>query len=347
MKIGGIGQVSTCGRGVDLLDQALKAGWQEPSKGIKDQTSCAYLVNPATLKDKSKKTRRADKFSKMAVIAAQDAIEDCGITIDKSRVGLIVSLAFGPHATTFEFLDTLLDYGDSGASPIKFSNSVQNSAASYITEVLGITGPCLTVTQFQFSFQNALLMGKLWIEENRCDYCLVGAVDQYGEVMGFLQNRKLTPALDGKIKPFSFHPTCQVPGEGAAFFMLGKDFINNYCQLESITFNNQEKPSGDLNIIDTDGTLDDESAYLKLLSLEIPTAAYSPLFGSMLIGSAFNTMVGALSLKNQQVYENPVTENPLGLNIKTKNISDLQKISCISCNCKGQNTVIEMKKHEG
>jgi 3-oxoacyl-[acyl-carrier-protein] synthase II len=71
----------------------------------------------------------------------------------------------------------------------------------------------------------------------------------------------------------------------------------------------------DLNIIDTDGMLSDESVYRSTVSPDIPTAAYSPLFGSMMIGSAFNCAAGALMMKNQKYYTNPVMDNPHGINI--------------------------------
>ena len=74
----------------------------------------------------------------MAVLAAGDALADSGIE-DKAKrnIGMIVATAFGPHVTTFGFLDDILDHGDAAVSPTTFSNSVHNAAASYITTVPG------------------------------------------------------------------------------------------------------------------------------------------------------------------------------------------------------------------
>ncbi len=47
-----------------------------------------------------------------------------------------MATAFGPHVTTFNFLDDILDHGDAAVSPTTFSNSVHNAAASYIAMAL-------------------------------------------------------------------------------------------------------------------------------------------------------------------------------------------------------------------
>jgi len=346
MNILGIGVVFTRGRGLDCFESALEEGWREPAKAKSSSinSNFVYGVEPDTLKDKNllKKIRRSDKFSKMAVLAAADALSDSGA--DKKHLGVIVGSAFGPHVTTFDFLDGILEYGDGGVSPTKFSNSVHNAAASYIAEVLGIIGPCSTITQFAFSFQYALLTAKLWINDGRCSHVLVGAVEQYGNVLDYIQNYKLTPADDGKIKPFNFNPTCQIPGEGAVFFLVSKEITENVlCEVENISFD-KNTISSDLNIIDADGTMSDESAYLSCISQDIPTAAYSPLFGSMMVGSAFNCAAGALMLKNRTYYRNPVTDNPNGINLLKEQKFNAKRISCVRYNCAAENTVVNLIK---
>ncbi len=355
MNILGMGIIFAGGRGIDCFEHSLKSGWRKPS-----EVSCptgerysVYRVDLETLTDRAilKKMRRSDKLSRMAVLAAADAIASGGIeNINKKRLGIIVASAFGAHATTFKFLDDVLDFGEADVSPTVFSNSVHNAACSYISSALDIYGPTLTVTQFYFSFQYALQLAQAWLNEERCDYVLAGAVDQCGDVLEYVYNRKLTRAHDGKIKPFHFNPTFQVPGEGAVFFLVGKrDSRNVFCTVENISFRND--PDGhmpaDLNIIDTDGLLSDESVYIPSLSPDIPAAAYSPLFGSMMIGSAFNCAAGALTLKNQTRYANPVAENPRNIHL-LNNIgrSNVELIRCVRYNCHGEKAVIYLKKYK-
>jgi 3-oxoacyl-[acyl-carrier-protein] synthase II len=355
MNILGIGTIFSQGLGVTAWETAMRTGWQKPAdiEGARPGpgTNAGYLVNLDTVADRTllKKIRRADKLSKMAVLAAADALADSGIGEGaRKNLGIILATAFGAHVTTFAFLDDILDYGEANVSPTTFSNSVHNAAASYVSSSLNIQGPTLTVTQFRFSFQAALQLAKNWLDQGRCDYLLVGAADQYGDVLGYVSDQKLTAASDGIIRPFTFKPTCQVPGEGAVFFLLGNERAGNgYCAVEAVHINgdpDQEKPV-DINIIDADGMLPDESAYRTSLAPDIPVAAYAPLSGSMMTGCAFNLAAAALMLKEQTHYATPVQDNPHGLRLLTETRhARVGSIRCIGCNCYGEKAVTYLSK---
>ena len=355
MNILGIGTLCARGSGIAAFEEALREGWRAPSRfelpAGSGRERSAYLVDLDAVPDRTllKKLRRADKLSKMSVLAAADALADSGIEqLARKRIGTILSTAFGAHVTTFGFLDDILDFGDAGVSPTTFSNSVHNAAASYVTSSLSLLGPTLTVSQFRFSFQSALQLALTWLEQGRCDHVLVGAADLYGDVLGYVCQEKLTAAANGRITPFDFAPTCQVPGEGAVFFLLGKEEgPNAYCRVDAVCTGEdryRDRPV-DLNVIDADGSFPDESAYRALLSPEIPTAAYSPIFGSMMIGGAFNLAAAALMLKRQTLYATPVTDNPHGLALlaETRQAA-LGAIRGIGCDCPGDAVVTYLSK---
>jgi len=355
MKISGIGMIFTEGLGIDSFEKALQNGWRKPGEvpvhPVTGGTLPVYLVNlnTASVKTLLKKVRRSDTLSKMCVVGASDALVNSGIeNLTQKKIGIIISTAFGPHVTTFDFLDDILDHGDAAVSPTTFSNSVHNAAASYVAMSLNIKGPTLSITQFQFSFQAALQLAQIWLQQGRCDYVLVGAVDQYGEVLGYVSDHKLTTAKDGRIKPFTFNPTCQVPGEGAAFFLLSNGSEGSvYCAVNAVHIGGDPArgESVDINIIDADGMLPDESAYRSSLSADIPTAAYSPLFGSMMIGSAFNAAAGALMLKRQTRYATPVQDNPLGIRLLTEaGRGSIESIRCTGINCYADRSVIYLSR---
>ena len=355
MNILGTGIIFSQGMGVSTLDRSLRNGWVKPSESDDPLTEGGkrnvYRVDLDAVPDRSllKKIRRADKLSKMSVLAAADALADSGIAdINLKKIGIILATAFGAQVTTFDFLDGILDYGDAGVSPTTFSNSVHNAAASYVSSSLNIQGPTLTVTQFRFSFQSALQLAQTWLEQGRCDYLLVGAVDQYGDVLGYISEQKLGTANDGRIKPFVFNPTCQVPGEGAMFFLLGRDRADNaYCSINAV-YTGGDPDCGkpvDINLIDADGMLQDESAYLSALTPDIPTTAYSPIFGTMMIGGAFNLAAAALMLKQQTQYATPVLDNPHGLLLlnETRPVH-IGSIRSIGCNCSAEKSVVYLAK---
>ncbi len=352
MNVLGIGVIFSGGRGIDALRQALTAGWREPaSTMIKGRTVPVYRVDLERIQDKTvlKKLRRSDKLSKMAVMAAIDALADSGLAEEgKKRMGVIVATAFGAHVTTFEFLDGIIDFGEAAVSPTVFSNSVHNAAASYISSVLDIQGPTLTVTQFFFSFHAALQLAAAWLREGRVEHVLVGAVDSFGEVMGYIADSELKLARDGKIRPFS-KAGAAVPGEGAAFFLFGRGKPDRaYCRVSEIQTGRGPTPDSDdpdLEILDADGIIPDESVYIQSTDGETSVAAYSPIYGSMMTGSAFSLAAAALMLKGRVLFANPVLENECGLNIVTEHgDSSVDFIRCIRYNCRGEKSTIHVRR---
>lgn len=173
-----------------------------------------------------KETRRADDFTKMAVLAANDAFIDSRLNEGLKRdLGIIVATALGPHVTTFRFLDDILTYGDKGVSPTIFSHSVHNAAASYIATYLGSRGPTLTLTQFRNSFYQALVIAQCWLKDNRCENILIGGVDQLGKEMEYVLNPKAKEII---------------PLEGSAFFLVTEsESLNKYCSVSINTSVNQ------------------------------------------------------------------------------------------------------------
>ncbi|MBC2695572.1 MAG: hypothetical protein HF982_09930 [Desulfobacteraceae bacterium] len=356
MNIAGIGIVSARGRGINSLDIALREGWIAPSqiKPRNDQNAFypAYIVGKETINDINllKKIRRADRFSKMAVLAAWDAVVDSGIQINdkESTIGIILATAFGPHVTTFRFLDDIIDYGDGSVSPTTFSHSVHNAATSYISKVLNCRGPTLTLTQFTSPIHQALILAQAWLEEERCKYVLTGCVDECGNVMDYICNQKLRIADDGKIRPFNFSASpSAVPGEGSVFFMTTLEKCRNkYCVIIPAPMTNCDTiKKSDIYIIEADGMAGDETSYQDTLPVDVPIGGYAPIFGSIKIISAFHCAAGALMIKKQIKYVCPVQENPYDLNIITKTeLSKIEQICCIRKNCANETNIIRLMR---
>lgn len=355
MNIAGIGIVSTRGRGIKSLDIALREGWTSPQliESDNDQNIFypIYSVEKKTINDINllKKIRRADRFSKMAVMAARDAVIDSGIQINdkKADIGIILSTAFGPHVTTFRFLDDIIDYGDGSVSPTTFSHSVHNAAASYISSLLNIRGPTVTITQFASPIHQSLILAKAWLTEKRCKYVLLGCVDVCGNVMEYICNQKLRIANDGKIRPFNFSALpSAVPGEGSVFLMTTlENCQNKYCEIIPASPANCDTiKKSDIYIIEADGMAGDETSYQDALPVDVSIGGYAPIFGSMKIISAFHCATGALMLKKQIRYACPVQDNPYDLNLISKTEpAEIKQICCIRKNCADKTDIIGLK----
>jgi len=339
MHIAGMGVVFNRGRGLDVLEKALEDGWVMPDSG--------YRVLPTTLIDKValKEARRADNLSKMASLAAYDAFIDSGISNSvKDNLGIILATAFGPHVTTFRFLDDILNFGDAGVSPTLFSHSVHNAAVSYIALNLGSRGPTLTMTEFAASFHQALILAESWLTEKRCEYILVGCADQTGEVMQYIVSQKLKVAADGKIKPFNLasDPEC-VPGEGSAFFLVTNNTqYHKYAKISGLDVVSKEDP--ELLILDSDGMTGDERRYLKQAGKARLVSSYAPIFGSFLTLSGFSCLVAALSIKRQKLFAPPVCVNPHNLNLcKGTESEKVNRINCLRYDCNNRELLIRLE----
>ncbi len=357
MNIAGMGIVCSRGRGVSALETCLEQGWVQPTsvdvRGSHAGPLPVYAVSAETLNDKVvlSKARRADRFTRMSVLAASDALQDSGLgsDLDRARLGVIVGTAFGPHVTTFSFLDGILDFGDGAVSPTAFSHSVHNAAASYIAMTLDVRGPTLTLTHFHFAFHQAVLLARIWLDQGRCDAVLVGVADELGTVMEYACGRMLTPARDGRINPFAFSSSPEVvPGEGSVFFLLTKNAAGaGYGRVAGVV---QSPVSGLdpvtlVHVLDACGMARDESAYRAVVVPGRLTAGYAPLFGSILTGSAFHAATGALMLKKQKHYACPVQENPHGVRIcRETTAAAVSDVLCTRLDCAGRQANLHLTR---
>jgi 3-oxoacyl-[acyl-carrier-protein] synthase II len=300
MKICGTGIVFSGGRGLPALETILTSGAVPPSLitvPFQKAPFPVYAVAPEILKDRAAlgEMRRADRFSKMTTLAAYDAVAESGAPLENpERVGIIFATAFGPHTTTFSFLDDILNYGDAGVSPTIFSNSVHNAAVSYISNTLKIKGPTWTITRFRDPFRQALLLAQVWLEEGRCDQVLVGAGDECGMVLDYICSQKLAIAeTAAQMRPF-FDPAgpAVIPGELAVFFLLSRD-ANSGVQL---ALGQKDALPPDFLMVDF------ERPQLEPRSAQIPTGCWSHLAGATPDSTAFSCAVASLMLQRQKVY---------------------------------------------
>ena len=363
MYLTGIGTIFSGGRGVDALAQSLAAGWRPPEMRTvpgRAEPLPVYAVSAAAMDDKVTlgKARRADRFTRLALLAAADAWQDSGLALHTppDRLGVVIATGLGPHATTFGFLDGILDFGEAAASPTAFSHSVHNAAAAYIATTLNVRGPTLTLTHFHFAFHEALQTTSCWLAERRCDAVLVVAVDELGSVLEHVCSRLLVPAADGRIKPFACAaPPDAVPGEGGVCLVLTRNPTpTSYAQIQRGTGvppadsdNRQETGSTSLLLLDACGMAVDERAYRAAVPAGARVASYTPLLGSSFLASAFHAAVAALMLKRQICYACPVTDNPHGFRICEQTApASLRETICTRLDCAGAERIIRLVKSE-
>jgi hypothetical protein len=91
--------------------------------------------------------------------------------------------------------------------------------------------------------------------------------------------------------------------------------------------------------------LPDESVCRRGLPGDALLAAYSPVFGGILTGSAFHAAAAALMLKTQRSFASPVPDNPHGLRLcQETGAASLQAIRCVSFDCSNQPATFTLTK---
>ncbi|MCD6292462.1 MAG: beta-ketoacyl synthase chain length factor [Deltaproteobacteria bacterium] len=329
LAIDGIGPVGAFGAGMDEWLAALKGERKVEPEWMKIKNDCGIYQLPVfrsatknlTQFCKSRELRRFDHFSKMALLGACLACENSDRELIGERTGLIVASAYGASATTFSFLDSVIEDGDVLASPTLFSNSVHNAAAAHIAKHLKITGPNLSLTQGRLSVPMALLSAAQWLAEERVDTVLCGVVDEYCGVLGYCWqaylNRKKTATGENRD-----HKKLCGPGEGALFFQLSRSQDANalYGFLEEIVPNSATISNATPFISTPDpwgkNFPPEEHQSGRHLPIDL-----SQICGLAPTSSAFDLAAAATMLRDQTLYLDDPVKGPLHLPFSGSGIS--------------------------
>jgi len=238
----------------------------------------------------------------MALLAASLALKDANHSERKGgTTGIIVATGYGPHRTTFGFLDSFIKEGSSFASPTLFASSVHNAAAAYTAILLDERGPSVTVSLFEMSVASALLTAWCWLEEERVDTVLFGAVDEYSDVLGYCWERYfgVPETGPGEMDPLDFEKQSAIPGEGSVFFVFSKngDSSRYGCITGAeMSFAGPGKPSlpdeGAL-FLGADGIRETGRLYAPYAADRKDLFCASPFYGSLPTGQAFDIAIAA------------------------------------------------------
>jgi hypothetical protein len=156
--------------------------------------------------------RRTSRYVKLAQVGAAACMERFHVPgVDPARVGVFLGSGLGNTADIVPLSEGVLRLDRPWASPMAFAGSVGNAASFHVARMLGFTGPNVTVSQEELSFEGALVEAGLALDEHRVDHALVGGVDVRTGTDD--QQRQRIDAED-------------VPGpiaEGAVFLLVARD----------------------------------------------------------------------------------------------------------------------------
>jgi 3-oxoacyl-[acyl-carrier-protein] synthase II len=285
MAVEGMGIVSTLGNAPQDMAQAARQILQKEGTPIAfskiDTDNLARYASPRTL-------RRVDHFTRMALLAAYSALEDAGLdAAELEHTGIILATGYGPVKLTFDFLDSIIDFGPEMASPQAFAHSVHNIPAATIALMMALRGPCLSLCQLDTVVAAAALTAQTWLAEKRVTRVLLGAVEEHTALLETNARRiaeNLPPEISGGRRKL-------VPGEGAVFFCLHADpkkarhgFIEAVPTAESL-------PHAPIFF---SGSASPEQRQVFPQAHDL-----SPLYGNMPIGMAFDAAMALLAVGGQ------------------------------------------------
>lgn len=333
----GVGAVGGFGSGrADLLN-ALAASRVKPRE-ITVGLPGGVISLPALLADLSpierfvpkRQLRRYDRYALLALFAAYLALEDASaLEADRGDWGMVVGTGYG-SGSTYDFLDSFLQSGDICASPTHFSNSVSNAAAALVAIALGLRGPCLTVSQLDLSFACALQTACGWLQEGRVARVLVGGVDQHLDLVAYSQARLLGAEGTREFHPLGANGSTALFSEGAAFFILSRaDTEPAQCCLEGAMLRHLRTTPPAFSmaplVIGGNGTAESAVHYRDAIPPHLETRCYTPLFGSLPVGPAFDTAAACLCAQEGRLFPSPLAVGQLPQPLEER---DLQVLKC-------------------
>jgi nodulation protein E len=227
--ITGLGAVSGLGLNVSSFWGGLKAGrsaikpFDLPIDNIKISRAVTVPDFDPNKLFSADELSILDRFSQLAVIAAQEAVDDaglvCGEAILTNAAAIIGSGCGGKHTDEATY-DQLYKKQRTRAHPLTIPKGMPSAAASMVSLHLGIKGPAFVLTSACASGSHAIIQGMMMIQSGMVDVALVGATDApftYGLLKSW---EALRVVSSDTCRPFCKDRSGLVLGEGAGMLVL-------------------------------------------------------------------------------------------------------------------------------
>jgi len=268
--------------------------------------------------------RRMSKTVKMSSVASHFALKEAGIEMPDA---IIVGTGIGCSQDSERFLKNVLDNNEEFLTPTYFIQSTHNTVAGQIALGLQCHAYNFTYVNTSSSLEFSLLDAKLQIADGEAENILVGSTDEQTQrTMELYQlNKTIKKEEDLPIDYLNSTSNGVVWGEGASFFVVGKDKTEStYAQLKDIHIvntleldkiysfiedflskNNLSQEDIDAVILGFSGDAKSDVYYNKAAELFTGSSLlyYKHLSGEFNTASGFSTFIACHILKNQEIPE--------------------------------------------
>jgi len=216
----GLGAVTPLGVGARTLHERWTAG----TSGIEDGEGACTEFEPSEHLS-IKEVRRADRFTQMALVASDEALNEAGwdgeLPYEAARVGIIIGTGIGGIGTLTHNHQVLLEQGPGKVSPLAIPLMMGNAGAGAVAMRHKLKGPSFAPLSACAAGAHAIGEAVELIESGRADAVVAG-----GSEAGLVPlARAAFSALDalsptGLSRPFDARRDGFVMGEGAAVLVL-------------------------------------------------------------------------------------------------------------------------------
>ncbi|APE24949.1 MULTISPECIES: beta-ketoacyl-[acyl-carrier-protein] synthase family protein [Streptomyces] len=219
--ITGVGAVTPLGVGAGVLHRRAVAG----ESGVSGGTGHCAGFHPGDHLSR-KELRRTDRFTQLALVAAQEALTQAGwkagaLPYDPGRIATVIGCGLGGTASFEAQQEVLAAQGAEYVSPFMVPAMMANAAAAHLSMVHGLTGESLCVTSACSSGAQAVGTGMRLLASGAADAVVVGGAESAASPLiaaAFRNAGALSPT--GTSVPFDRDRDGFLLGEGAGVLVL-------------------------------------------------------------------------------------------------------------------------------
>jgi 3-oxoacyl-[acyl-carrier-protein] synthase II len=216
----GLGAVTPLGIGARRLHERWSAG----ECGIVDGAGACTDFEPREVLS-VKQIRRLDRFSQLALVAAEEAITQAGwsggLPYDPMRIGCVIATGIGGIETVETQHDVMRDRGSKMISPLGIPQYMPNAGAAAISMTYGLQGQMYGVVSACSSGAHAIGAALRMIQYGDAQAAVAGGSEAALTAFGFAcfhSMQALSPT--GISRPFDVRRDGFVMGEGAGMVVL-------------------------------------------------------------------------------------------------------------------------------
>jgi 3-oxoacyl-(acyl-carrier-protein) synthase len=269
-------------------------------------------------------SRRMSKTVKMSTVSSQYALKEAEI---EKPDAIIVGTGMGCSQDSEKFLKNVLENNEEFLTPTYFIQSTHNTVAGQIALGLQCHAYNFTYVNTSSSLEFSFLDAKFQINDGEAENVLVGSTDEQTDrtMELYKLNSTIKKEENFPVDYINSKTDGVIWGEGASFFVLGKDKTeNSYAQLKDIQLsnkldleeiqqfiedflikNNLNFKEIDAVILGFSGDAKSDVYYTKAMDLFSNSSLlyYKHLSGEFNTASGFSTFMACHILKDQEIPE--------------------------------------------